>query len=149
MIAVECLPQIAPNPHSPSGTHSTSSTSPENEQSSTSPENRAFPFQTEQLSFLFGSDPARPSSDKKPREKAPRTVSWSTHVEVFRQSPRVVTWSKQVEVFTIPARDSAPNEDEEHTTDASCEDDTVTHCTGRSDGLTACAALKNQRGTVG
>ena len=60
-------------------------------------------------------------------EKPPRTVSWNTHIEVWRQPSRSVTWSSHVEVFVIPARERAPRrtsyEDEEGIIASSCEDD--------------------------
>ncbi|KAJ1481112.1 hypothetical protein T484DRAFT_1808619 [Baffinella frigidus] len=43
--------------------------------------------------------------DEKTRHKPPRRISWSTHVEVFRQPSRSVTWDTHVEVIIIPSRD--------------------------------------------
>jgi len=58
----------------------------------------------------------RPSGpDDKPRQKPPRTVSWDTHVEVWRQSSQSVTWDTHVEVFVIPARERAADDCESFT----------------------------------
>jgi len=52
----------------------------------------------------------RPSKpDDTPRLK--RSVSWNTHIEVWRLPARAVTWSSHVEIFVIPARgDEAPDD---------------------------------------
>ena len=123
MGAIAWFLQIPPNPRSKSNTNSNRS------------EQLSFPFGSEQISCLFGRGSVRPSGDKKPQQKHLKTVSWNPHDEVFRQTSRPVTWSMEVEVFIIPARDNAPDEDDEHTIDASCEDGTLAHCKRRSDGL--------------
>ena len=43
--------------------------------------------------------------DDNPPQRSSRSVTWSSHVEVWRQPSRSVTWSAQVEVFIIPARE--------------------------------------------
>ena len=144
------------------------SMSTEPQSMSTSPQQRSFPFlrsmstelqsmstspqQGQQRLFPFLRSSVRPSGDKKPRQKPPRTVSWSTHVEVLQLTSRSVTWNTHIEVRIIPARDNSPDENfegDEHTTVLSCKDDTLAPCTGRSDNLTACAALETKRDTVG
>jgi len=110
---------------------------------STSPQQRSFPFLRSCV---------RPSGDKKPRQKPPRTVSWSAYVEVQRLTSRSVTWNTHIEVRIIPARDNAPDEHfegDEHTIVLSCKDDTLAPCTGRSDDPTACVALETKPDTVG
>ena len=53
----------------------------------------------------------RPSEpDDTPRRRRSRSVSWSSHVEVWQQPSRSVTWSAHVEVFIIPARECAPKD---------------------------------------
>jgi hypothetical protein len=81
------------------------------------------------------------------------TSSGSWHVEVFQQTSRSVSWNTHVEVFIIPARDHAPDEsfedDELLRSSFSCEDDTLTPCTGCSDEPTTVEALEPERDTVG
>jgi hypothetical protein len=48
--------------------------------------------------------------DDRPRQKNSRTVSWNTHVEVWRQTSRSVLWNTHIEVSVIPARPSRPRE---------------------------------------
>ena len=43
--------------------------------------------------------------DDNPPQRSSRSVTWSSHVEVWWQPTRSVTWSAQVEVITIPARE--------------------------------------------
>jgi hypothetical protein len=74
----------------------------------------------------------RASGDNTPRQKPPRTVSWNTHVEEFRQISWSVSWDTHVEVFTIPARNDSFDDDA-----FSCEDDTFTPCVGCPDNLKA------------
>ena len=62
-------------------------------------------------SFLFlRSSIRRSEPDDTPRKTPSRSVTFSTHVEEWRQPPCSVSWSAQVEVFVIPVRESAPND---------------------------------------
>ena len=51
-----------------------------------------------------------PEPNDKPRQKASRTVSWDTHIEIWRPPSRSVTWSTHIEVFSIPARERAADD---------------------------------------
>jgi len=59
--------------------------------------------------LLRGSARSSQPHDTPPRSP-PRSVTWSSHVEVWRQPSRCVTWSTQVEVFIIPARERAADD---------------------------------------
>ncbi|KAJ1481121.1 hypothetical protein T484DRAFT_1748324 [Baffinella frigidus] len=108
MSAVSCPVQISPTPSS------TSSTSTEQ-----FPRRSCIrPFRDNKLQqkptpsdLLFlqlrvnVAEAAMWSCDTTPQQMPSRTVSWDTHVEVFRQPSRSVTWHTHVEVIIIPARD--------------------------------------------
>jgi len=171
MSAVAWFLQIPPNPRTKSNTNNARSEQPCSPKGHSSPKGLglAFPFGSEQFSFLFGRGSLRPAGgEKKPQQKRPKTVSWGTD-EFFHQTSRPVRWNMEVQVFVIPARgerDNAPDEseDDEHTVDASCEDDAGRQVVGspravrhrvvletkrRSRDATASAALETKRDTVG
>jgi hypothetical protein len=115
------------------------------------------------LSSLLLRSSVRPSGqDGTLRQRPPRTVSWNTHIEVWRQPARSITWSTQVEVFTIPAREERPSseddeddcdqsttrtsfEDNEGITASPCEDDPLTPYTWRSNDSRTSTVLKIKR----
>jgi len=94
----------------------------------------------EHFLFRFMRSSVRASGDNTTWQMPLRTVSWNTHVEIFRQTSRSVSWNTHVEVFTIPARNDNFEDDA-----FSCEDDTLTPCTVCSDGPKASDAIMIKR----